>query len=381
MLNATLGLVLFYTALNSAALVATGTIRWHRTLIAAAGLLLFGRYYVRMVRDTLDHRRLECREIVVAGVLALATMIAGGGEGVLSSWGFVPIAWLSVVTLEMSRRAVVLLSLGTAAVVAPTAILLLRFDPNPPGSGSATSLEVVIVITLFYLLVCVLFPWCHRLFLWIWRLAEQAHAGREAQARLAVAEERLRLARDLHDLVGHRLSAIAVKSELAARMSEADPATAREEMTAVQGLARTALRELREAVRGYRRLDFTAELGAVRGVLEAAGVDCRLHLPYREVPEEVGREFACVLREAVTNVLKHSSATRCDITVRLTPEEAVLEVRNDGVRAPQEEGVGNGLAGLAERMAELGGSLIAKPMGSGEFLLRATAPLRERVSA
>ncbi len=280
----------------------------------------------------------------------------------------------------MSRWVALLFGAGTALVLTPLAILAVAtgHDPTFPADGDeATMAGAIAGVTLYYVLMCGLFPWTNRLWVWIWRLAEEAHAGREAQARLAVAEERLRFARDLHDLVGHQLSAIAVKSEVAVRLSAADGAAAREEMSAVRGLARTALRELREAVSGYRRPDLTAELGAVRGVLEAAGVSCHLHLPYREMPQDITPVFAWVVREAVTNVLRHSSATRCDILLRHTEKEAVLEVRNDGVgpSASGTESAGNGLAGLAERMAEIGGTLTARPTGSGEFTLRAVVSL------
>jgi two-component system sensor histidine kinase DesK len=211
--------------------------------------------------------------------------------------------------------------------------------------------------------------------LWIWTLAEQAHQGREAHTRLALAEERLRFARDLHDLVGHQLSAIAVKTELAKRLSEADPAAARAELTEINTLTRKALRELREAVRGYRELDLTAELDSVKGVLEAAGVRCEVRLPYRELPAGLAPVFAFAVREAVTNVLKHSTATFCDISIRFTPEQAELSVRNDGVARRQAADLGSGLTGMAERLAAVGGAVRARPTEDGEFLLEAVVSL------
>ncbi|MFC0863001.1 sensor histidine kinase [Sphaerimonospora cavernae] len=370
----------FFVALATPAALEAGTTTWFRTLAAGAGLVVFSWLYVRIVRAVLDYEYAR-RDVVVAAAVSLAAALIGGSQ--MMGWGFVPISWLSVAALGVSRRSAFLLGAGTAVVVTPlTTIATLRgHDPTVPTADLAQPgviVGVIVSILGYHLAMCCIFPWTNRLWVWIWRLAEEAHAGREAQARLAVAEERLRFARDLHDLVGHQLSAIAVKSEVAVRLSAADVVAAREEMSAVRGLARTALRELREAVRGYRRLDLTAELGAVRGVLEAAGVSCHLHLPYREMSREVAPVFAWVVREAVTNVLRHSSASRCDIVLRHSEKEAVLEVRNDGV-APvasrDADGGGNGLAGLTERMAEIGGTLTAQPTGSGEFTLRAVAPM------
>ena len=151
----------------------------------------------------------------------------------------------------------------------------------------------------------------------------------------------MRFSRDLHDLVGHQLSAIAVKAALAVKLTDGDAAAAGAEMSEVNTLTRQALRELRQAVRGYRELDLNAELNSVKGVLEAAGVRCETRLPFRELPEGVSPVFAYVIREAVTNVLKHSAATHCrDILVRFTDEEAEIRVRNRRGRSLARRGSG-----------------------------------------
>ncbi|MBX6383171.1 MAG: sensor histidine kinase [Microbispora sp.] len=379
----TFGFMAFFAVAGTAAGLAGGTMGWPLALICGVGLVVLGRLYVRIIRAVFD-RRYALGAVVAAGGVSLALAVVAGAQS--ATWGLMPFVWLSVATLGVSRRRAFAIVAGTVVVMTPLVVLAVRnadIPGLPSASGAAMTGPMMIglvagtvVAVVFY---SALFAWANRLWVWIWRLAEEAHAGREARARLAVAEERLRFARDLHDLVGHRLSAIAVKSEVAVRLSAADVDAAREEMSAVRGLARTALREVREAVSGYRRLDLTTELGAVRGVLQAAGVSCHLHLPYREVPDGVAPVFAWVVREAVTNVLRHSTASRCDIFLRHSDEEAVLEVRNDGVAtAPSGDtagGAGNGLAGLTERMAEIGGTLTARPTGSGEFVLRAVAPL------
>ncbi|MCC5574086.1 sensor histidine kinase [Microtetraspora sp. AC03309] len=379
-LNVTLVAVWFVVGVAVLAGFATDTTGWHRVLPAVVGLAVFSWLFFRITGAVLDHRYAR-REIVASGPLSLFVMVVGGSQ--MLGWGFVPLAWLSIAAVGLSKKAAVALGAGTAVVVIPLAVIstLAGGDPTFP-TDEASVAGVIAGVAFYYVVMCALFPWTNRLWVWIWRLAEEAHAGREAQARLAVAEERLRFARDLHDLVGHQLSAIAVKSELAVRLSAAeDAAAARDEMAEVRGLARTALRELRETVRGYRTLDLGAELAAIRGVLEAAGVSCHLHLPYRGVPDDVAAVFAWVVREAATNILRHSSASRCDITVRHSEEEAVLEVRNDGVARRAVEDVGSGLAGLGERLAAVGGTLNARPTGSGEFVLRAVAPVPAKVGA
>ncbi|WP_170321661.1 sensor histidine kinase [Acrocarpospora pleiomorpha] len=373
MLNMTLALVWFVALVSTLVGVGLESVSLARAIATLISLVVFSWLFLRITRAILN-RSYATREVVLSGILALALAALGGGNP--TGWGFVPLGWLSVAAVGVSRRNAVLLGVGTALVASPIMILAMLQDPDWDGSVTG----VVVGVLLYNLLLAAAFPWANRLWVWIWQLAEQAHVGKEAQSRLAVAEERLRFARDLHDLVGHQLSAIAVKSELAARLA-AHPDAAAAEMAEVRALARKALRELREAVRGYRELDLVAELGSVRAVLEAAGVDCRLHLPYRDVPPEVAPVFAWVIREAVTNVLRHSTASVCDITVRFTGEEAVLEVRNDGVTPKPVEDLGSGLAGLTERLAAVGGTLTARPNGSGEFTLRAVAPVLAGVPA
>ncbi|MBO3744552.1 sensor histidine kinase [Streptosporangiaceae bacterium NEAU-GS5] len=349
--------------------IGSGTFTW--VLIPAVlGLAVFTWLYIRVIDSVLDGRY-PLKDVVVSGLVALATGVVGG---LLSpGWHFITLIWLSVAPITLSRRATVLLSLGVFVVLAPlSAWSTILTSDRELTSDPATLAGLITGVVVYTAIMCAIFPCSNRLWVWIYGLAEEAYAGRDAQARLAVAEERLRFARDLHDLVGHQLSAIAVKSELAGRLARADAAAAGEEMGEVRTLARTALRELREAVRGYRELDLSAELGSVRGVLEAAGVDCRLHLPYRQVPETVAPVFAWVVREAVTNVLRHSTASRCDITVRFTDAAACLEVRNDGVPSdPAHDSKGTGLTGMGERLKAVGGTLIARPTGSGEFVLLA----------
>ncbi|MEO3791071.1 histidine kinase [Nonomuraea sp. B10E15] len=351
---------------SSVAAHVEGTFSWWRAvpaLIAAGGLTWL---YPRMADAILD-RRYPTRQVVVAAVLALVAAGAGGADP--AGWGFVLVAWLGIAMLGVSIRTLVLQMLGTWA-----AGVTLGLAPGAMALDVPTDREFF-YCALLYGLWCVVLPPSGRVWLLIWRLAVEAHEGRDAHTRLVVAEERLRFSRDLHDLVGHQLSAIAVKTELAVRLSDKDAGAAKAEMAEVNTLTRKALKELRQAVRGYRELDLAAELNSVEGVLEAAGVRSETRLPYRELPEGVAPVFAYAVREAVTNVLKHSAATFCRITIRFTDEEAELEVRNDGAVERQSEDLGSGLAGLRERLAAAGGKVSAQPTGDGEFVLNAVVSL------
>ncbi|HUP99030.1 MAG TPA: histidine kinase [Aeromicrobium sp.] len=372
MLNA--GVVMMWIAVAMAILgtVAGGAAPWPRIVPALIAIIVFTWLFLRITRAVLE-RRYPKREVAAAGALALLAAALGGADPF--GWGFGLLAWVSVATIGVRAWTAVGLAAGTfAAGTGLGAIAVLTgqglLSIQVPGDGVA-----IFFMGLIYAVMCALLPPGNRFWAWIYTLAVQAHEGREAHTQLAVAEERLRFARDLHDLVGHQLSAIAVKTELAVRLSDADTVAAKAEMTEVNALTRTALRELRQAVRGYRELDLNAELDSVKGVLEAAGVRCELRLPYREPPGGVAPAFAYAVREAVTNVLKHSTASFCEITLRFTDEEAELLVRNDGVARRQASDLGSGLTGMGERLAGVGGEVTARPTGDGEFLLRAVVSL------
>ncbi|GAB3485344.1 sensor histidine kinase [Nocardiopsis coralliicola] len=217
--------------------------------------------------------------------------------------------------------------------------------------------------------------------LWLWDVAKDSVAGWEARARLAVSEERLRFARDMHDLLGHSLSGIAVQSELAARLAERDAGRAAEEMRAVQQHARDALREVRSAVTGYRAIDLHQEIDTLTGVLAASGARTAVAGDVTAVPVGLRSLAGWVVREAVTNVIRHSTATRCEIALRRDATTATIEVYNDGASEAGAAPRGNGLTGLAERVSAAGGTLSASPSGSDGFLVRAVLPADEPAAA
>jgi two-component system sensor histidine kinase DesK len=182
--------------------------------------------------------------------------------------------------------------------------------------------------------------------------------------RLAASAERERIGRDLHDLLGHTLSMVALKSELAGRLIERDPRAAHREMTDVARVARDALSQVRSAVSGIRAAAMAAELASARLLLEAAGVQMEYWHDPRELPADVETCLALVLREAVTNIQRHARAGRVEVTVITGAERVVMRIRDDGRGGVNE--LGNGLTGMRERIAARGGEMwIESPRGRG----------------
>ncbi|MFG2581631.1 sensor histidine kinase [Streptomyces malaysiensis] len=212
---------------------------------------------------------------------------------------------------------------------------------------------------------------------WSVRLIEELARARETQARLAVAEERLRFGRDLHDVLGRNLAVVALKSELAVQLARRGREEAVGQMEEVQRIAQESQREIRAVVRGYRTADLHTELAGARSVLEAAGIDCRIENgPAARLPAQTQAALGWVVREGTTNVLRHAQgASRCEVTVRVTVSDAVLLVmENDGAGTAPVPGTGSGLPGLRERLAEVDGTLDAEPGPDGTFRLTARIP-------
>jgi len=231
----------------------------------------------------------------------------------------------------------------------------------------------------------------------------ELQAARKEIAQLAAAEavakERLRFARDLHDLLGHSLSSITLKSELAGRLLPDTPGTrkAAEEVRDIQGVARGALREVREAVAGYRQPTLGEELTGAEQMLEAAGIACRIENGAGLLPKSVEAVLAWTVREGTTNVIRHSRAGHCDIRLARENAEVHAEVSDDGRGLfPARDGTevsgtesfgtegfgtegsigGNGLSGLAERIADFSGAdFEAGPLPEGGFRLHVILPV------
>ncbi|MBD0689823.1 histidine kinase [Streptomyces sp. CBMA123] len=190
---------------------------------------------------------------------------------------------------------------------------------------------------------------------------EDLVAARAEVARLASEAERNRIARDLHDLLGHSLTAITVKSRLAQRLAAKAPEQAVAEMTAVETLSRQALADVRAAVTGYREVTITGELARGRELLRAAGLVADLPSAADAVGPEHRELFGWVLREGITNVVRHARAARCSVLLTATS----VEIRDDGPGSGPGGGLvgsGKGLTGLRERVAAAGGTVEAGPL-------------------
>lgn len=204
-------------------------------------------------------------------------------------------------------------------------------------------------------------------------------AAREEIERLAVTTERLRIARDLHDLLGHNLSLIALKSELARRLVNVAPERAASEIGDIEQVARTTLQEVREAVASYRQPALASELEAAQEILAAAGITYK-YQGHGEmligIPSAAEAILSWAVREGVTNVIKHSRARHCIIALLRDEDTIGIEVADDGrALSSVNEDAGNGLRGLAERAQAFGGQFEATSRAIGGFRLAVTLPL------
>ena len=204
------------------------------------------------------------------------------------------------------------------------------------------------------------------------RLVEELRQTQRELARIVVERERLRFAQDLHDLLGHTLSLIVVKAEVVRRLTPTDPRRAAAEAADIERIGRTALTEVREAVTGYRGHNFSRELTNARTVLADVGIDVTVTENGHPLGAETDDAFRWVLREAVTNVLRHSQATRCDITVSTDVSGSALMISDNGVGDDPKPGTG--LRGLTERLEQTGGTLHIGAAPDGGLQLTARIP-------
>jgi two-component system sensor histidine kinase DesK len=322
-------------------------------LVFAAGFLWFFVWWRgRRVNHGSPPRPGEVIRVLGIGVLLLVVAAPAGGQNVLN--GFVYIGAAAAMTLPLRFAMVVVLLLIGAVFGVPRGV---------PGWAA----EDAFIPEL--LLGCAAAFGVGKV---IERNAQLAQA-REQLVDLAVTQERERMGRDVHDILGHSLTVITVKTELAGRLLEsvaADPAIdrVRAEVADVERLAREALADVRATVSGTRGVSLTGELAAARSALAAAGIRAELPGAVDVVPARHRELFAWALREGVTNVVRHSGGIWCG--VQLTAD--CVEVRDDG-RGPGGCGTGNGLAGLQARAEKAGGRLEVERAPEGGFLLRVLA--------
>lgn len=214
---------------------------------------------------------------------------------------------------------------------------------------------------------------------WLASLVQQLQLARTEFAAMAVTQERIRFASDLHDLLGYSLSAITLKSELARRLIEPGHARAATELDEILDLSRQALSDVRSVATGFRNMSLLSESQSVHSVLRSADIAVTMAMDQVDLPDQVSTVLAAVLREGATNVLRHSEAKNCHVGFSQVGPIAQLRLANDGVtvRLPTtgDSRTGSGIESLSVRMTSIGGSLRASVEDSGWYVLCAEVRL------
>lgn len=370
--------------------IATARGRVQPVLPAAVGLAAFVALYIVVAslawsdRPPPKGRLFPLLAVLAVLGLALSAGYAGGPDGWLIPILFVAAA--GTASLRSSRYAFAWL---IGAVVAVLAIGAARGVAG--GELGSTAFSVFTAGVVVYVVRQMN------------RLIDQLRATQAELAKVAVSEERLRFARDMHDLLGHTLSVVVVKAAVVRRLAERDPAVAAREAGEIEEIGRRALVEIREAVTGYRECRLDTELAGARKALSGAGIEVTVRESGKPLPAAAESVLTWAVREGVTNVIRHSGARRCEIDIRRVDGDATLEIRDDGrggVAAPaagangagqgsiSPDGLGpdgldpggvggHGLRGIAERVRAAGGTFEAGVRPGGGFRLTATIPTLE----
>ncbi len=333
----------------------------NRLIVAVAGLAVFAIFYVWTMRQHPIEASAESgrRASLVLFSILLVTLL-----GLILSVAFdAAFLWLFVGASIIAGRTLALRSAHLVATVLP----LLAVGTGVALGGGIVGADWLHILPLA-LLIRALGLNMIGLSLQFATIRD-LHLAREELARKAVNEERLRLARDLHDLLGHTLSLIVLKSELTGRLIEKDPARAAHEIRELETVARQALREVRQAVAGYRQPTLQGELDGARQMLTAAGIACSVEEKAMSVSPATDTVLAWIVREGVTNVIRHSKATRCIIRIACDDTDIHIEVINDGSSrdADVTNESGSGLPGLNERILAQGGRIQAGPFATEDI--------------
>jgi two-component system sensor histidine kinase DesK len=339
-----LGALFFQPAFDPAA----GPLEW---FAAVALIAVFLPLYVAGYRAESERQLLSI--IGAMAGLAVAGSLINGGASV-----FVIYAAAIAAYLEPVRRAVTVIACLIGVIV------LIMAMSTIPFPWRALALVPALVFTIVTGATNIFDAERQR-------MDERLRRADEEIERLAALAERERIARDLHDLLGHTLSLTVVKAELAARPAEREPARAGDEMRDVERIGREALTEVRAAVVGYRAQGLQGELEGARRALAAAGVEASIEADLPALPIASESALAMALRESVTNVVRHADARHATIHIGIEASNVVLEVSDDGRGGSGPEGTG--LTGMRERVAALGGSV--QRDGTSGMRVRVTLPL------
>ncbi|MDO9410861.1 sensor histidine kinase [Patulibacter sp.] len=338
----------------------------------ALALLVVGAEQLRLLlgaMDVVDERELRRPRVPAAGLVALALLaVLSSGDGSTGQtwWGLPFAGLLGAATLWLParrRRAFIVAGAVLAAAVG--------------GAAAAASGNDVLGILIATVVAVVFIAVADVLQMWLWDVTVRLDEARSTAGELAVLRERLRFAADLHDVQGHHLQAISLKAELARRLVGTDDDGARRHAADVQDLTLKALAETRALVRGYRRVGLVTELENAVQILRAAGVETTITGTPEQVPEPLQPLFGSLVREGATNLLRHTQAGRCTLSVRVEGTDVVLRVQDDGVARPPddaEDEPGTGVVGLRERFAAVGGHVEAGALPGRGFALTGRAP-------
>ena len=332
---------------------------WLRVVGGVGWGVWFGTYLWSVVRVLRGRRRRRATQgVAIAGLVwALALF------GVMGMWFAGPPA--------LSLSVMLLCLAGRARGVATGAMLFVYYGLTAhyfgPSNDIVHNLEEFALSTLIFYAI-------PRLVIFAGELEDT----RSELAQLAVAEQRLRWARDLHDTLGHGLSVVALKLELVERLGDRDPSRATNELREARTLLRESIGEMQNVVAGMRDVSLDAEIANARTILGSAGVTLDTDMVPVVLDTEVAEALAWIVREGTTNVLRHSDSTRCDVSLRVDRGRVVLTLANDGpaIRVANSPSGGHGIRGMRERLNALGGRLTAKSQRAGGFVLEATVPLQ-----
>ncbi|MFJ6795002.1 sensor histidine kinase [Streptomyces sp. NPDC091268] len=323
--------------------------------VGAVGLLVFNSLYITLVFRAFHPQAREAPAtrwcLVALGLVTCALALAYGDDWLL----FFPLLGLATGAVVRGRRLGPVM-LGLTALAGAIAALHKGWDAL--GIVYGTFLSGMVTAAILALAETV----------------RELRDTRQELARAAVDQERLRFSRDLHDLLGHTLSVIVVKSEAARRIAPRDIGAALEQVRDIESVGRQALVEIREAVTGYREASLAAELDRARGALTAAGIEPSVRQSGLPLPPQTAALLGWVVREAATNAVRHSGAATCEIELHNDGERARLVITDDGHgvgSAPP----GSGLTGLAERLAAAGGTLHGGPAPGRGFRVTAELPV------
>ncbi|KDN84635.1 histidine kinase [Kitasatospora cheerisanensis KCTC 2395] len=339
-------LALYYALLGMFCVKALMFVPAPRLALGAVCVAAFCAFQVRFsIQDATRHARLA---LLASAVLALVPLPWLGRN------------WIGAAGILAGSLLIALPLRAGAALAAALAVTAGVIGGDGPVSALLTTVSALVSCVVVYAVLRLV------------RLVRELQRATAGLARAAAVTERLRAARDLHDLLGHGLAAVLLKAELARRLADSDAPRCRAELADIVRLAERGRAELGALADDGPRLSLSAELASAAAVLEAASI--AVEVEDGPVPAAAGAVLSVVLREAVTNVLRHSRARHARIALAVADGSARLEVENDGVP----DGVtapGSGIGGLSVRLAEAGGTLAAGP-DDGWYLLRAELPLR-----